>query len=443
MNPNKRSYTEQPDYAIMNTDELLEFDRRHLWHPYTSMTDPLRVYPVVAAHGVRIELADGRQLIDGMASWWSAIHGYNHPVLNEAARRQLDHMAHVMFGGLTHAPAAQLAKRLLDLAPTELECVFLCDSGSVAVEVAMKMALQYWSANGITNRQQFLTVRSGYHGDTLHAMSVCDPTTGMHRLFQNALPQQLFADAPPLGFNRPLGATDMDSFAKLLRDNRDTLGGVILEPIVQGAGGMRFYAPAYLRRVRELTQETGTLLILDEIATGMGRTGRMFAAEHAGISPDIMCVGKALTGGYMTFGATLTTSAVAQRVSSNGHVLMHGPTFMGNPLACAVARASIDLLQQTPWQRNVQRIEQALTQGLAPCRTLAHVADVRTLGAIGVVELNEPVNVEAYQQAFVARGVWVRPFGKLVYVMPPYVMESADLQTLTHAIVEVVQANPD
>ncbi len=426
----------------MNTDELLEFDRRHVWHPYTSMTDPLPVYPVVAACGVRLTLADGRELIDGMASWWSAIHGYNHPVLNEAAHQQLDAMAHVMFGGLTHTPAVELSARLLELVPAGLECVFLCDSGSVSVEVAMKMALQYWSVTGSPERRRFLTVRHGYHGDTLHAMSVCDPATGMHRLFPGALPQQLFADAPPLGFDRPWCDTDIDAFARLLWDNVESLAGVILEPIVQGAGGMRFYSPKYLQCVRELTRDAGILLILDEIATGLGRTGRMFAAEHAGVSPDILCVGKALTGGYLTLGATIAARAVATRVSGNGHVLMHGPTFMGNPLACAVARASIDLLTQSPWQQNVQRIERELTAGLAPCRDFAHVADVRVLGAIGVVELNESVAVAAYQRAFVARGVWVRPFGKLVYVMPPYVMQSPDIDTLTSAIVEVVRANP-
>ncbi len=428
--------------AITDSSDLLRFDRQHVWHPYTSMTDPTGVHCAVGAKGVHIELADGRRLLDGMASWWSAIHGYNHPVLNEVARVQLDNMAHVMFGGLTHAPAVELAKRLLDLAPDDIDCVFLCDSGSVAVEVAMKMALQYWSANGVSGRQRFLTVRNGYHGDTLHAMSVCDPTTGMHRLFGGALPQQLFADAPPLGYDRPLDETDLNSFASLLHDNVDAIAGVILEPIVQGAGGMRFYSPQYLRRVRELTAASGTLLILDEIATGLGRTGRMFAAEHAGICPDIMCVGKALTGGYMTLGAAMTTRDVAQRVSGNGHVLMHGPTFMGNPLACAVANASIDLLLASPWQQNVQRIEHALSKGLAPCRDLPHVVDVRTLGAIGVIELDQQVDVAAYQQAFVARGVWVRPFGNLVYVMPPYVMQSPDLQVLSDVIVEVVTEHP-
>ncbi len=426
----------------MRTDELLEFDRHHLWHPYTSMTDPLPVFPVTAAHGVRIQLADGSELIDGMASWWSAIHGYNHPTLNEAANQQLGKMAHVMFGGLTHAPAVELGQRLLNMAPSGLECVFFCDSGSVSVEIAMKMALQFWSVSGSPERQRFLTVRNGYHGDTLHAMSVCDPKTGLHKLFQGALPKQVFADAPPIGFERPWCEADMDSFCRLLSENADSLAAVILEPVVQGAGGMRFYSPRYLQRVRELTHDTGIPLILDEIATGLGRTGRMFAADHAQISPDIMCVGKTLTGGYLSLGATLATRAVAERVSGDGHVLMHGPTYMGNPLACTIASASIDLLVQSRWQENVQRIERGLANGLAPCRSLSHVADVRTLGAIGVVELCEPVSVEAYQRAFVSRGVWVRPFGRLVYVMPPYIMTSEDVETLTAAIVEVVRVNP-
>ncbi|MFO7902345.1 MAG: adenosylmethionine--8-amino-7-oxononanoate transaminase [Planctomycetota bacterium] len=426
----------------MNPEELLRLDRHHLWHPYASMTQPTPTLPVVAADGVRLELADGRKLIDGMASWWSAIHGYNHPALNQAAHRQLDAMSHVMFGGLTHPPAVTLAERLLALLPTGLECVFPCDSGSVAVEVAMKMALQFWAVSGSPRRRQFLTVRNGYHGDTLHAMSVCDPITGMHRLFQGALPPQVFAEAPPLGFDRPWQKGDMDSFARLLDEHAATLAAVILEPIVQGAGGMRFYAPRYLQQVRKLAKDAGILLILDEIATGFGRTGKMFAAEHAEITPDIMCVGKALTGGYMTLGATIATRAVAERVSGNGQVLMHGPTFMGNPLACAVARASIDALTQSPWQRNVKRIERELASGLAPSRELPHVVDVRALGAIGVIELDEPVSLNAYQRAFVDRGVWVRPFGKLVYVMPPYIIQPSELAVLTTAMVDVVKANP-
>lgn len=427
----------------MDIKKLMQLDRRHVWHPYASMTEPLPVFPVAAAHGVRLELADGRTLIDGMASWWSAIHGYNHPVLNEAVRRQLDSMSHVMFGGLTHAPAVTLVERLVELLPNGLDCVFLCDSGSVSVEVAMKMALQFWSVSGSPQRQRFLTVRNGYHGDTLHAMSVCDPVTGMHRLFQGSLPSQLFAEAPPLGFERQFHEADMDSLARLLKEHASTLAAVILEPIVQGAGGMRFYSPRYLQRVRELTREAGILLILDEIATGFGRTGKMFAAEHADVTPDILCVGKALTGGYMTMGAAAATRAVAERVSRDDHVLMHGPTFMGNPLACRVARASIDLLIHSPWQRNVERIERELAEGLAPCREFPHVSNVRVLGAIGVVELDRPAPLPAYQKEFVERGVWVRPFGRLVYVMPPYVMQSSDVAALTTAIVDVVHTHPN
>jgi len=429
--------------SAMDWTQLLEFDRRHLWHPYTSMADPPPVYPVAGANGVRLQLSDGRQLIDGMASWWAAIHGYNHPVLNRALHEQLEKMAHVMFGGLTHEPAVDLARTLLELLPSDLQCVFLCDSGSVSVEVAMKMALQYWSVTGVPARQQFLTVRHGYHGDTLHAMSVCDPVTGMHQLFRDALPKQYFADPPPLGFDRPCQDRDFDSLTNLLDEHHDTIAAVILEPIAQGAGGMRFYAPEYLRRVRAMTRERDLLLIHDEIATGFGRTGEMFATEHADVVPDIMCVGKSLTGGYMTMGASITTRNVAERVSGQGQPLMHGPTFMANPLACSVARASIELLTHSPWKQRVRRIEQELAEGLAPCRRLPHVADVRVLGAIGVVELHQPAPMASYQQALVDRGVWVRPFGKLIYVMPPYIIESEDVAKLTAAIVDVTARDPE
>lgn len=425
----------------MDPAQLLDFDRRHLWHPYASMSQPLETYPVVGARGVRIRLSDGRELIDGMASWWAAIHGYNHPVLNAAVCAQLEAMAHVMFGGLTHQPAVELAERLLGLVPSDLECVFFSDSGSVAVEVAMKMALQCWSVSGgQPSRCQFLTVRNGYHGDTLHAMSVCDPDTGMHRrLFQSAMPRQLFADAPPLGYTQPWDNSYVEGFSRLLQQHRDSLAGVILEPIVQGAGGMRIYSPQYLRQVRELTQRHNIPLILDEIATGFGRTGTMFAAEHADVVPDIMCVGKALTGGYMSLAATITTREIAERVCGDGDVLMHGPTFMANPLACRVAGASIDLLTSSTWQHDVRRIEGDLTVGLEPCREFSQVADVRTLGAIGVVELKHPIPVAQYQRAFVERGVWIRPFSNLVYVMPPYIIDAADTATLTAAIVEVLR----
>jgi adenosylmethionine-8-amino-7-oxononanoate aminotransferase len=374
-----------------------------------------------------------------MASWWAAIHGYNHPALNAAAERQVKAMSHVMFGGLTHQPASELVQRLLRLLPAELECVFLCDSGSVAVEVAMKMAIQYAVATGHPRRKRFLTVRGGYHGDTFHAMSVCDPVTGMHGLFRGALPQQFFADRPPAGFDAPWDEASLALFRSLLEKHGREIAAVILEPIVQGAGGMRFYSPLYLKRVRELAAEADVLLILDEIATGFGRTGRMFACEHAGIAPDILCLGKALTGGYLTLGGVAATRRVAEGIEAGGHVFMHGPTFMGNPLACTVAAASLDVLCDSPWRKRVLRIERELRAGLAPCRTLPGVEDVRVLGAIGVVETQMPVNVAACQREFVKRGVWVRPFGRLVYVMPSYIIETGDVATLTAAMCEVVE----
>ncbi len=522
------------------------FDREHIWHPYTSMNEPLPVYPVVAASGVRLQLDDGRQLIDGMSSWWAAIHGYNHPVLNQALATQTDCMAHVMFGGITHRPAVDLARRLLDLTPAPLRHVFFCDSGSVAVEVAIKMAFQYWFANGAKERSQLLTVRSGYHGDTFQAMSVCDPVTGMHEIFSEALPKRIFAPSPRCRYEDPFDEADFapmaelakahhkqlaaiilepivevaikmafqywfangakersqlltvrsgyhgDTFqamsvcdpvtgmheifsealpkrifapsprcryedpfdeadfapmAELAKAHHKQLAAIILEPIVQGAGGMWFYHPEYLRRVRDLCDELDILLIADEIATGFGRSGRMFACEHADIAPDILCLGKALTGGYLSLAATLASTRVAQGISRselNGGVLMHGPTYMGNPLSCAVACASIDLLLEgmgpLSWQQNVERIHSALTAGLAPCAEMTGVADVRTMGAIGVVEMREPVNVADIQAALVNHGVWVRPFGKLVYLMPPYVMSDEDLATLCGAIVQVVSS---
>jgi adenosylmethionine-8-amino-7-oxononanoate aminotransferase len=418
---------------------LQDFDRAHLWHPYTSMTDPLPVFPVVSARGVRLRLADGRELIDGMASWWAAIHGYNHPALNAAARRQIARTAHVMFGGLTHEPAVDLVRRLLRIVPAGLECAFLCDSGSVAVEVAMKMAIQYWAGTGQPGRTRFVTVRGGYHGDTLHAMSVCDPVTGMHGLFRGVVPRQWFAEAPPAGFDAPWDESCMRSLRGLLARHGRHAAALILEPIVQGAGGMRFHSPRYLARAAELAREAGVLLILDEIATGFGRTGRLFAAEHAGVSPDILCAGKALTGGYLSLGATLATRRVAEGVSAAGHPFMHGPTFMGNPLACAVASASIEALLASPWRKRVARIERELRAGLDSCRDLPGVADVRVLGAIGVVEMCRPVDVAAWQREFVKRGVWLRPFGRLVYAMPPYVMKTADVAALTGAVCEVVR----
>jgi len=420
-------------------EHLLALDAAHAWHPYTSTLDRDPVYPVRGASGCEIELMDGRRLIDGMASWWCVIHGYNHPTLNHAATEQLARLAHVMFGGLTHEPGLGLIERLVRLTPGPLRHVFLCDSGSVSVEVAMKMALQYQQAAGRPERRRFLTVRSGYHGDTFHAMSVCDPVTGMHHLFAGALPQQLFAPAPAPRFGEPCSDDDIAELARLAERHTDEIAAVILEPIVQGAGGMRFYSAEYLARVRRLCDEHGLLLILDEIATGFGRTGRLFACEHAGISPDIMTLGKAMTGGYLTAAATLATADVAETIAGGeAGAFMHGPTFMANPLACAIANASIDLLLAGDWQANIARIEDQLAAGLAPCRKLPGVADVRVLGAIGVVELDRSVDMRAVQARFVERGVWVRPFGRLVYLMPPYIIDEKQLERLCAAVVDVV-----
>ena len=413
----------------------LDFDRLHVWHPYSSLTEPPPVWPVAGAEGCRIRLADGRELVDGMASWWSVIHGYNHPRLNAAAREQIDRFAHVMFGGLTHAPAVGLCRRLVEMTPPGLERVFLCDSGSVAVEVAVKMALQYQHARGRPERCRLVTVRKGYHGDTFAAMSVCDPVTGMHHLFSGLLPRQFFAPAPEPGFADEFRDEDIAELAGIIAEHHREIAALILEPVVQGAGGMRFYSPRYLARARELCDRYGLLLIADEIATGFGRTGRMFACEHAGISPDILCLGKALTGGYLSLAATLCTGEVARTVcAGEAGCFMHGPTFMANPLACRIACESIDLLLESPWQERIAAMEERMRAGLAPARSLAGVREVRVLGGIGVVELARTPDFRRLQESLVAKGVWIRPFGRLLYIMPPYVISGEELDTLTAAM---------
>ena len=430
--------------TALSAEQILELDQKHVWHPYSSFTSPLLPFPVDSTDGVRIKLKDGRELIDGMASWWSAVHGYGHPKLKEAAHKQIDTMSHVMFGGLTHEPAVTLCEKLVKIAPNGLNKVFISDSGSVAVEVAIKMAFQYWISQGQASKNKLLTVKNGYHGDTFATMAVCDPVNGMHHMFDQVLEKHMFVEAPQPAIHSQLKSEFNESHIQSLKDQLENhhqhIAALILEPIVQGAGGMRFYHPDYLKRARELCDEFNVLLIADEIATGFGRTGKMFACDHAGISPDILCVGKALTGGFMSLAATLCTDKVAKGIcEGEAGVFMHGPTFMGNPLACAVANASLDLLMTGEWQQQIARIESGLEKGFAPAKDLPQVADVRVIGGVGVIELKEPVHMPTVQPMFVEEGVWVRPFGKNVYVLPPYVINEEDLAFLCAAMVSVVK----
>lgn len=420
--------------------QQLDFDRAHIWHPYSTTIDPPPVFHVESANGVRLKLSDGRELIDGMSSWWSVIHGYNNPQIVSAINKQLTKMPHVMFGGLTHEPAVRLAEKLVKLSPQSLEHVFFADSGSVAVEVAIKMALQYWHAKGKSHKHRLITLRGGYHGDTFGAMSVCDPVTGMHSLFSQSLANNIFASKPSCAYDSEWHDDNCAELNSLFENHAHETAAMIVEPIVQGAGGMWFYHPQYLKALAVLCKAHDVLLIFDEVATGFGRTGKMFAGEHADVTPDILCVGKALTGGYMTLAATLTTKRLADEISSaEPGVFMHGPTFMANPLACSSAIASLDLLEEGNWQRQVSSIQQQLEQELMPCATLDAVKNVRVLGAIGVIELHQPVDMKTIPHEFVSRGVWIRPFGTLLYIMPPYVISAADLSLLTSAMYEVTQ----
>lgn len=427
----------------MKTDQAyLELDKQLLWHPYTSMSKPSPHFLVEKASGCEITLNDGRTLIDGMSSWWSVIHGYNHAVMNQAIQDQLGQFSHVMFGGLTHKPAIDLAEKLIAMTPAPLQRVFFSDSGSVSVEVALKMAIQYWNTQGKEQKQFFVSPKSGYHGDTFAAMSVCDPENGMHSLFNGALTQQFFVSPPPTGLHEPVKHEYLDEIRRLFASHHTQIAGFIIEPVVQNAGGMRFYNPEYLNHIRSLCDEFDILLIFDEIATGFGRTGKLFATDHTSICPDIMCVGKALTGGYMTLAATLTNDKVALGISENDGVFMHGPTFMGNPLACAAANASLSLLMEYNLVEKIAQLEHWMEIALKPCETLKQVKEVRCFGGIGVVELLKPVKLHEIQPKFVELGVWIRPFGKLIYLMPPYVINEEQIQALAKAIYQVVSEEP-